>query len=131
MGKSSGQPDLGSSAWCHLQHKQTFDRVFSLKVCRLIHGMLCRLIVAYLHDLTGMEYLNLQALTRYGEGNGLCGKMNTDEINARTPGISCDKGHLRFLYTTSYGTSVHYLWKSDLEVDRKVMPTGAGVGAAG
>ena len=63
--------------------------------------------------------------------NGLCGKMNTDEINARTPGISCDKGHLRFLYTTSYGASVHYLWKSDLEVDRKVMPTGAGVGAAG
>ena len=92
--------------------------------------MLRRLIVAYLHDLTVMEYLNLQRINRYGEANGLCGGMNTDEISARTPGISCDRGHLRFSYTTAYGASVHYLWKSDLEIDRKAMKRKPGVVAS-
>ena len=103
--------------------------MIDLKV--LIHGVLCRLIVAYLHDLTLTEYISLGDLMRYGEENGLCSQMSTDEINARTPGFSCDKGHLRFLYTTSYGASVHYLWKSDLEVDRRVNPADSGVEKSG
>ena len=102
--------------------------MINLKV--LIHGVLCRLIVACLHDLTLTEYISLGDLMRYGEENGLCSQMSTDEINARTPGFSCDKGHLRFLYTTSYGASVHYLWKSDLEIDRKAMKRKPGVVAS-
>ena len=89
------------------------------------------MIVAYLHDLTLTEYVNLQDLTRYGEQNGLCSHMNTSEINARTPGFSCDEGHLRFLYTTSYGASVHYLWKADLEVDRRESPAESAVEKSG